>query len=237
MDFELIKDNWTYEDGVNFNRELEKLKNKNKVDFFKKNINTKMPLLAIKTPILKAIAKEILKGNFLSFLELNLNKYYDNTIINGTIISNIKDFDLFSKYLQSYALIIDNWASCDLLEFNATNYGVENYFSLAKKLTKSDKVFARRVGVVMLFKLIKYDKFIFEIFEILNGFYNEQEYYVNMALAWLVCECFIKREEQTKEFLKDNNLNKFVINKAIQKCRDSFRVSDKNKEFLLQFKV
>ena len=57
-----------------------------------------------------------------------------------------------------------------------------------------------------------------------------------MVNAWLICELFIKRREKTITFLKDHNLNRFTINKAISKCRDSFRVSLDDKEFLLNFR-
>ena len=76
-----------------------------------------------------------------------------------------------------------------------------------------------------------------EIFNILNDFYNEEHYYVNMINSWLLCECFIKHRDETVKFLKTHKLNKFTINKAIQKCRDSYRVSIEDKEMLLKYKV
>ena len=66
---------------------------------------------------------------------------------------------------------------------------------------------------------------------------SETEYYVNMAVAWLVAECFTKQREQTLIFLHTHSLNNFTINKAIQKCRDSFRVSQEDKQMLLKYKV
>ena len=57
-----------------------------------------------------------------------------------------------------------------------------------------------------------------------------------MGLAWLLCEMFIKKREETINYLKNNNMNSFVINKMISKCRDSYRVSTADKEFLLSFK-
>ena len=57
-----------------------------------------------------------------------------------------------------------------------------------------------------------------------------------MINAWLVCELFIKRREKTLKFLQNNRLNSFTINKAISKCRDSFRVSNADKKMLLDFK-
>ena len=57
-----------------------------------------------------------------------------------------------------------------------------------------------------------------------------------MMNAWLLCNLFIKRREKTISFLQNNKLNKFTINKGISKCRDSFRVSKEDKEYLLRFK-
>ncbi len=57
-----------------------------------------------------------------------------------------------------------------------------------------------------------------------------------MVNAWLICECFIKQREATIKFLDTNKLNKFTINKAVQKCRDSHRVSKEDKDMLLKYK-
>ena len=38
------------------------------------------------------------------------------------------------------------------------------------------------------------------------------------------------------KYLNKNKLNKFTINKAISKCRDSYRVTKEDKEMLLQYK-
>ena len=231
----LIKDIWTEDDKVEFISYLESLKDEEKVSWTKNTINTNMNVLAIKSPILKDIIKQILKGNYISFLDLKINDYYENTIINGGVICKIKDFDIMKKYLDNYVKSIDNWASCDTLSFNVK--GKEDKFlSLSKKYIKSKKPFVRRVGIIILFHFLDKKDYLDEIFEILNSFYNEDNYYVNMVNAWILCECFIKNREETLKFLNNNKLNKFTINKMISKCRDSFRVSKEDKEFLLKYK-
>ena len=40
----------------------------------------------------------------------------------------------------------------------------------------------------------------------------------------------------SQEYLENHNLNTFTINKAISKCRDSYRVSKEDKEVLLKYK-
>ena len=231
----LIKQVWKDTDILGFDNYLLSLKNEDKVVWTTKIINTKKPLLAIKTEVLKNIAKEIAKGNFLSFLDLNLNSYYENDVINGNLICKIKDFNKQVEYLDKYVLGIDNWASCDLLSFKIKGRE-EEYFALAKKYLKSEKSFVRRVGFKIFFEFLNNGYYVDKILEILNEFYLEEEYYVNMIISWLVCELFIKQKEKTIKFLKTNKLNPFQINKAISKCRDSFRVSKTDKEWLLNFR-
>ena len=57
-----------------------------------------------------------------------------------------------------------------------------------------------------------------------------------MAKAWLLSMCFIKFKKETYKFLKKTNLDKWTINKTIQKIRESLRVSKEDKEKVLNFK-
>lgn len=232
----LIKEKWNKEDGVLFTKYLESLQNKDKIAWTKKIVNTQMSLLAIKTPVIKNIVKEIMKGNYLSFLDLNLDKYYECLAIQGMIISKISDFSLMKSYLDKYVLVIDNWALCDLLSLSIKNQE-EKYYELALNYLYHKKPFVRRMAFVILFNFVSYQEYTAKIFELMNSIHEEEEYYVNMINSWLFCEMFIKRRSDTIEFLQNHNLNKFTINKGISKCRDSFRVSDEDKKMLLQYKL
>ena len=229
------KQSWTKKDIEQFYNFLEGIKNQKKVEWTRKIINTNMPLLAIKTPVIKDIAKQISKGNFISFLQQRPFKYYDSLAICGLLIPKINDFDTMVNHLLEFSKIIDNWANCDLLKFNI-NSNEEKYFLLSKKLLSSKMTFERRIGVIILFEFIKKEDYLEKIFNCLNQLFDEKEYYVNMACAWLVCELFIKQRDKTLNFLKTNTLNYFVLNKAILKCRDSYRVSEQDKYMLLNFK-
>lgn len=232
----LLKDNWTKQDGEEFIKYLETFKNSDKIEWSKNILNTNMPVLAIKTPVIKDIVKKINGGDYISFLNLELNKYYENSAINGFLICKIKDFQTMKNHLDKYMLKVDNWASCDLLSFDVRNHE-EEFYNLSLEYIKSDKPFVRRLGLGILFNFINNDEYIDQIFNIMNMFYDEEHYYVNMMNAWLFCECFIKRRNETVKFLKSHKLNKFTINKGISKCRDSYRVSKEDKEMLLDYKA
>ena len=237
MSMELNKQHWAEKDGKDFNEFLIGCGNPEKADWATRILNTSMPVLAIPTPKINEIVKQIASGNFLEFLSLNLWDYYENSAVNGSLIMKIKDFDLMVKYLLPYAEKVDNWASCDLLDFKMINEtNKEKFFALSKKFVKADKPFVRRIGLRILFKFLNNSNYLTQIFDILNTFENETHYYVNMVNAWLVAECFTKAREATLEFLQTHKLNKFTINKAVQKCRDSFRVSAEDKQMLLKFK-
>lgn len=231
----LIKDKWCQGDIKEFQEFLISLRNNDekKIAWSTNLLNTKLPVLAIKTPVIKDIVKNISKGNYRSFLDLMIWEYYENTAINGFLISLIKDFKVMKKYLDIYSEKADNWATCDLLMLKGSN---EELISLTKEYIKSDKPFKRRIGIEPLFQLLNDEKNADFIFEVLNSFEDEKEYYVNMINAWLLCDCFIKQRERTIKFLENNKLNKFTNNKAISKCRDSYRVSVDDKEMLLKYK-
>ena len=56
--------------------------------------------------------------------------------------------------------------------------------------------------------------YIDEIFRKIEKITNE-EYYVQMAIAWLISFAYIKQKEKTEKYLLNNNLDKFTLNKSI----------------------
>ena len=229
----LVRETWNKKDIEEFNKYLESIKIPEKLEFTKKIINTKMEVLAIPIPELRKIANEISKGNFINYLDCFNNKYYENTIINAVLINKINDIQVKKHYILK--LKIDNWSTVDILKFNIKNKEQE-YINLAKEYLKSKDEFIRRIGVRILFNYTEKED-LTEIFNIIDSLYAEEKYYVNMAISWLMCELIIKNRKQTLEYLKHHKLNDFTINKTISKCRDSFRVSKEDKEFLLKYKV
>lgn len=234
---ELTREHWSKEDIPEFQRYLLSFsKGEENGKWEQRIVNTKLPCIAVPSPEVKRIANEISKGNYREFLDLWIWENFTNTSVNGSVICKIKDFNLMVKYLDKHLKKCDNWATCDLLKFpiNAKNKG--QYFELSQRYVKSPETFVRRAGMTILLRLAGDDLYIDRILETLNSFYGEQEYYVNMVNAWVFAECFIKQREKTLKFLKTHKMNKFTVNKGISKCRDSFRVSDEDKEMLLQYR-
>lgn len=193
-------------------------------------------MLAIPTPKLKQIAKEIAKGNFLSFLDLNITDTYENLMINGFLIAKIKDFKEFEKRLYNYGKIVDSWACCDIMKFNLNDENKFDFLKLSERFISDKHTYTRRIGVILWFSLLKFDDCFSYILNLINKLKNEKEYYVNMALGWFLSESFVKRREETLKLFETTALNTFTTNKAIQKIRESFRVSNDDKQMLLKYK-
>lgn len=232
----LILDKWTRENISDLEDYLYSIRVEDKIEWTRGTINTNMDLLAIKLPILRKMAKDIYKGDYISYLDLMPHKYFESCTIDAFVISLIKDFKLQKKYTNKLAKYIDNWSIVDSLRFNVKNHE-EDYINYAKELLTSDKPFSRRIGVRMFFSFVKMEKYHDEIFNVLDSLKDEKHYYVNMAAAWLLCEMFIFYSDKTFNYLKNNKTNSFIINKGISKCRDSFRVSQENKDKLLKYKI
>ncbi len=230
---ELVKEKWNKQCIKEFNKYLESIKRPEKIDFSKRVVNTQMEVLGINNPTCKSIAKEIGKGNFREFIENNDNKYYENTLVSAYVINYIKEATEKKKYIDM--LYMDNWATVDALTFNVKKQEDE-FLKLSKSYLKSKETFKRRVGVRILFSYTK-TNMTDEVFKIIDSLYSEKEYYVNMAVAWLCCELMINNRDAFLKYLKHHKLNDFTINKAISKCRDSYRVSKEDKEMLLKYKV
>lgn len=233
-----IKSEWSNSDTTEYLKYIESLsKGKEKGVWEQRIVNTSLPCLAVPSTEVDKIAKEIFKGNYISYLDLWLWDNHTLTLIFGKILSKIKDYDTLEKYLIPYSQKADNWSTIDCLRFKFDKDNIPRFINLSKTLIKSSLTFSRRLALIILLKLTSVVDCTDVVFKMLDSLKNEKEYYVNMAGAWLLAECMTKFREKTLLYYKDNHTNKFIINKSISKCRDSYRITKEDKEYLLSFKI
>lgn len=225
--------NWTKLDYQNFLSYLYDQQDLKYRDFHKSLLNADVNLIGIRTPKLKKIAKEISLGNYDNFIKLNTHKYYEETIIHALVISNLKDINIVINYIDNFLNYIDNWATCDILcgSLKIVNKNKEIFFNYIKNKIKNPNPWIKRFCFVLLLDYFLEDKYIKEIFNLTNK-YNTKDYYVNMAIAWLISIAYIKNKNATINYLKNNKLDNFTHNKAIQKIRESTRITLEDKELI-----
>ena len=76
-------------------------------------LNSKYEMIGIRVPIMREIAKNIANGDIAGFLRYAQNNYYEEVMIQGLVISHIRDENIFYDYFLKFISKIDNWAICD----------------------------------------------------------------------------------------------------------------------------
>jgi len=140
--------------------------------------------------------------------------------------------------LKDFIPFLSSWALVDMTvcKFKQVKNNKDLAFGEIINFTKSQNPWEIRLGLMMLLSLYVEENYINEVLKICQSVKNDH-YYVKMGNAWLISECYIKFPELTTKFLEEKALEPWTQNKAIQKIRESLRVSKEYKEFLNTFKI
>lgn len=196
--------------------------------FSERIIDTNYPMIGVRTPILKKLSKSMA----LDILDLN-NEYYEEVLLKLFVISNIKDKEEYDKYFNKYIYKIDCWSLCDsfVTASKIIKKNKEHYFNVVEELLKDDYLFAVRVGLVILLNYYVEEEYLSKIFNLVDSI-NREEYYIKMAIAWLLSICYIKYPKETNKYLDNTKIDDFTYNKTISKICDSYRIDKETKEKL-----
>ena len=198
------------------------------------------PVIGVRMPLLKQLAKEITsdKTAAVAFLQTAANDYYEERVLQGLVIAGLKltareQLMLIRRFLPQ----IDNWAVCD--SFCAALKSFRKIqpagWDFLQKCMISKKPYTQRFGIVMALDHYtdrEYAEMALADFEQIIT----DEYYVEMAIAWAVSVYFVKEPFFIYEWLKNCRLSEKIFNKAIQKCCESRRVSTEDKLRLRKLK-
>ena len=144
---------------------------------------------------------------------------------------------MLSCNLKEFVPKIDSWAVCDTTCSNLkiTKKYQKEMWDFLENYIKSNKEFEIRFAVVMYLNYYLTDEYIDKVLERIDKI-TSKDYYAQMAIAWMLSFAYIKQKDKTIEYIKNNNLDKFTQNKAIQKICESYRVSKEEKDNLKKYK-
>ena len=139
--------------------------------------------------------------------------------------------------LETFLPKIDNWSVNDsvamTVKFKPSEMALGYDFIL--KHIYSEKEYTKRFAIVLLFTNYCTPPYI-ENTATLLSLLPCNHYYTQMAKAWGLCECIVKNPEVSIPIFEKADADNFTFNKTIQKCRESFRISNENKHYLLTLK-
>jgi len=223
---------------MNILKNLKNLSEESYKAFNNKIIPTKQKMLGVRLPILRKMAKQIAKENPLDFIELDKNNIYEMIMLEGMVISYMdKSFKELLPLTEFFLDKVDNWAQIDstVCNFKTIKQEKKYVLTIVKKWLKSDKEFVVRAGLIILLSHYVEKNNLEMIFKLSQSVKNNA-YYVYMGNAWLISVCMAKFPDETIIFFEKNSLDKKTHNKAIQKSRESFRVSKTNKDIINKLK-
>ena len=192
-------------------------------------------IIGVRTPEIKKLAKEVVKGDYKPFLEELPHKYYDENQLHAFIISEIKNYDECIKYINAFLPYINNWATCDTLIPKVFKKNPDKLIIEVKKWIKSKDTYTIRYGIGTLMRFYLNDKFKEDYLELVSKI-KSNEYYVNMMIAWFFATSLAKQYDKTIKYIENNKLDTWVHNKTIQKAIESYRITDKQKDYLRKYK-
>lgn len=222
-------------------KELLKILFENKDEEYKafndKIINTNKKTIGVRIPILREVTKKIMKEDYVLFLNDVKDEYHEEIIVEGLVISKLKDVNMILNKINNYIIKIDNWCTCDTFasSLKIINKNKSRFYSYVYKNICSNNPWMVRLCFVILISYYVEEEYLSDIFKMIDND-NNNFYYVMMAKAWLISECYIKYPKQTFKYLKHTNIDDITFNKAISKICDSYRVKKEDKIVLKKMK-
>jgi len=195
--------------------------------------NEKLNVLGVRVPILRGLSKK-----YAAYMPELLNlpdEYFEVTFIKLLAAARLP-YERFITISDRCVSLIDNWQTCDSFAPRCIARNKDDYFALVNAYMGVNSEFYQRFALVTLLHFYVEEDYLQRIFALI-GEANLDYYYVHMAVAWLLSECAVKYFDETVNFLLSHTLPPKTHNKAIQKCLESFRLTQSQKQYLKLLRI
>lgn len=231
---------WTAEDYAVFRKELFSLQEEKYRLFHEKLLCSSLPVIGIRTPILRDKAKNLAKYAREDFFLFCGKGTYEERLLYGLVAAVLPmEFDDFLRYCDTYSFeFVENWAHCDIFCASLKKIAGKNQeplFQHAKGYLKEDNPWVVRVGLIILLNYYLKEPYLQEVLLETDGV-DSDFYYIQMAQAWLLATAWAKNPEAVRGYLDNSRLSYKVKAKFVQKACESFRVSPEDKAWLREWK-
>ncbi|MFC2574837.1 MAG: DNA alkylation repair protein [Candidatus Saccharimonas sp.] len=194
--------------------------------FNKRIVNTNMPVIGVRVPDLRRLARKLapdMSAADISKLLTVQNKSFDYVLLCGLLITHARlddqtTIDLAKQYLPC----VDSWAHIDIFVEKKRRFAGEVWWDFALECLQSEAEFTVRYGVISLMTNFLDEAHIDQVFAALRNVRHDG-YYVKMALAWLYATAAVYFFEPTLAELGNGHIDAWTRNKAYQKMRESRR--------------
>ena len=121
---------------------------------FQAKLTQEVPMesfIGIHVPVLRKFAKEFTKeAECKDFLHQLPHEYYDENMLHGLLISEVKDYEECIQQTDSFLPFVDNWAVCDIMSPKVFAKHKKELLAKIKTWSKSSHVYTCRFGIETL---------------------------------------------------------------------------------------
>lgn len=193
-------------------------------------------ILGIRVPDLRRLAARIAKTDWENYLETADIFYMEERMLQGMVLGCIRpdaDLDTYLHRVTKFVWIINSWSVCDTFKFGGGKHFVnmhrDRLWEYLKEWMHAEGEYEVRFGVVQAMENFIDEGHIHELLGCLDAVRHEG-YYVKMAVAWALSVCFVRFPDITMDYLRQNSLDDFTYNRALQKIVESYRVDAQVKQ-------
>ena len=213
--------------------------NESYATFNRRIVNTKMPVIGVRVPDLRRLARELapdMSAADISELLTAQNESFDYVLLCGLLITHVRIDDQTAINLtKQYLPHVDSWAHIDVFVEKKRRFASEVWWNFALECLQSEAEFTVRYGVVSLMTNFLDEAHIDQVFAALRNVTHDG-YYVEMALAWLYATAAVNFFEKTLAELENRQIDAWMRNKAYQKMRESRRFTPRQQQIILKNK-
>ena len=137
--------------------------------------------------------------------------------------------------LERFLPYVDNWATCDQTSPKVFRKHRKELLDAIRRWIESDHPYTVRFAIKMLMEHFLDEDFDPAYPEMVAEVRSE-EYYIRMMIAWYFATALAKQYDAAVPYLEQGKLDVWTHNKTIQKAVESYRITDKQKEYLKSLK-
>ena len=189
-------------------------------------------MIGVRIPDIRKIEKSLSVEEKEQFLMDLPHKYFEENMLHGIIISNMKECDKTISELEKFLPYVNNWAVCDTISPKVFKKKREKIITKILSWIKSDHTYICRFGIGMIMQLYLENEYFKTSYLDIVAKIRIEDYYINMMRAWLFQVALVKKWEITIKYIENNSLDIFTHNKTISKSCDSYRIDKTKKEYL-----
>lgn len=182
------------------------------------------PVIGIRIPRLRRIAREIARGDWRAYLASAESLYFEERLLQGLVIGYAKCTPVEKlRHVAQFIPKIDCWALCDCFCWRLKAAEREPMWHFIQPYFRSEREYDLRFAVVMGLGNFIDEEHLDTMLAHLDACRHDG-YYARMGVAWALSVCCIKFPERTIEYLHQSAIDNWTFNKALQKITESYRV-------------